>query len=346
MFNFDDAEIDVTKEEILSKVSQLDIFKKYCKNFEELDKSFKSEFYYDTNPSCRIYINQNNSPCYKDFGTGEFYDCFSYVQKKFSVNFHESLRIIATDFNINQLKISFNPQFRSLLMLNDPIDVKPYPKAKSKIEIYPQNYSLTDYNYWSQYKIPFQLLEDYDVFACKYVYLYKADKTTIFEYKKSNPIYGYRFTNDGKYSYKIYFPLAEKKYKWLFSGGSANDIEGYDQLDFHGDTLILTKSLKDCMCYRLFGINAISLQGEANKVPEGLFDKLLKRYNTIIVNYDNDEQGIKSAKALCQKYNLESFVFDKAKDLSDLIKEHGIDEAINQLEEKLKTKIIINKKYE
>lgn len=343
IFSFDDAEFDITKEEILSKVSQLDIFKRYCKNFEELDKSFKSEFYYDTNPSCRIYINQNNIPYYKDFGSGEFHDCFSYIQKKFSVNFHESLRIIAADFNIKQIKTKIDPD---LIVPYDTINIKPSPKAKSRIEIYPQNYRLTDYEYWNQYKIPFQLLEDYDVFACKYVYLHKGDKTTIFEYKKSNPIYGYRFTNDGKYSYKIYFPLAEKKYKWLFSGGSANDIEGYDQLDLHGDTIVLTKSLKDCMCYRLFGINAISLQGEANKVPEGLFEKLLKKYDTIIINYDNDEQGIKSAKAICQRYNLESFVFDKAKDLSDLIKDFGMKEAKIQLAEKLKTKIIINKKYE
>ena len=58
--------------------------------------------------------------------------------------------------------------------------------------------------------------------------------------------------------------FTEEEMQWLFNGGSAKDIEGYDQLSLNGDTLILTKSLKDCMCYRLLGYDAISLQGETN----------------------------------------------------------------------------------
>lgn len=333
MFDFEDAKPDITKEEILSKISEYQIFKQYCKNFEEVDKSFLSEFYIDTKPSCRIYITNNNNLCYKDFGTGEHYNCFDYISRKYNVNYYESLRIIAADFNLYKLKIDKSP---GLIVSNDAINLPKKLKTKKRIEIVSQNFTSTDYDYWKQYEVPLDLLEEYNVFSAKCVYLYTSEKTIVFEYRKSNPIYAYRFVSDGKYSYKIYFPYADPKHKWLFSGGSSTDIEGYDQLRLNGEFIILTKSLKDCMCYRLLGIDAFSLQGEANKFDPELAQKILKRFNKIIVNYDNDEQGIKSANALKQRYGFDTFMFEGAKDLSDLIKEKGLDAAKLELKKHIK----------
>lgn len=343
MFSFDDAEAEITKEEILAKISEYQIFKYYCKNFEELDKSFLSEFYLDSNPSCRIYISGNNNLYYKDFGSGEHLGCFDYICKKYNINYYECLKVVANDFNIRSIKTAIEP---SIIVANDVINIPVKPRIKSSIEVVSQNYTSVDANYWSKYHIPLQMLEDYDVFSAKFVYLHTFKGTTVFEYRKSNPIYAYRFTSYNKYSYKIYFPLAEKKYKWLFSGGSQEDIEGYDNLDMSGEYLILTKSLKDCMAYRLFGINAISLQGEGNKFAPELVQKLLKRFDKIIINYDNDEQGIKSAASLSRLYNFSSFVFEDAKDLSDLIAAKGLKFTKKTLENKLGVKLKMNKKYE
>ncbi len=343
MFNFEDAQIEVSKDEILAKISEYQLWKFYCHNFQEIDKSFLSELYVDSKPSCRIYINDKNVMCYKDFGTGDHYDIFGYIQAKYSCTFHECLNIIAADFKIRDIKVDIIP---TMIAANDNIPIINIPKVKSRIEIVSQNYTSIDANYWLQFGIPLQLIEDYNVFSAKFAYLHKGDKNVVFEYKRSNPIYAYRFTNDGKYTYKLYFPYADKKYKWLFSGGAANDIEGHDQLDLHGDILILTKSLKDCMAFRLFNLNAISLQGEANKLEAGLVTKLLRRFDKIIVNYDNDDQGIKSAKGLVDKYKFDNFVFDEAKDLSDLIKLKGIDYTKEVLKNKLKMKLKMNSKYE
>lgn len=342
MFDFSEAELDISEDEILSKVSEYQIFKYYCKNFEDLDKSFLSEFYFDTNPSCRIYIGTNNRLYYKDFGTGDYYNCFDYISRKYNTDYYSALRIVANDFKIKSLKIDISP---SLIVSNDIVNIPQKPKIKSRIEIVSQNYNSTDYDYWMRYKIPFDLLHEYNVFSAKFVYLYTSKGTTVYEYRKSNPIYAYRFTSEQKYSYKIYFPYANKKYKWLFSGGSQDDIEGYDQLDLSGDFVILTKSLKDCMCYRLFGINAISLQGEANKLSSELVIKLQKRFDKIIVNYDGDSQGIKSTNSLIRDWGFEHFYIDEAKDLSDLIADKGLDIAKNELEKKLKIKLNYNKKY-
>jgi hypothetical protein len=208
-------------------------------------------------------------------------------------------------------------------------------KTKSTINIVSQPFNMVDYDYWSKYGIGLELLEEYNVFSSKYTYLIKGDKRYQYEYSKSNPCYAYRFTRDGGYTYKIYWPLAEKNKKWLFSGGAASDIEGYDQLRLSGDILILTKSLKDVMCYRVLGYDAISLQGEANKLDNDLAQKLIKRFDKIIINYDEDEEGIRGVERMKSEYGFDSFFIDGSKDLSDYIKIHGIGNAITMIDGKI-----------
>lgn len=332
MFDLRDAYQNVDINFILNTVSEYDIWKKYCNNFEELDKPFLSELYNDRNPACRIKHNKFNKLIYKDFGTGDTYSCFDYIQIKYGCNFKESLIIIYNDFKLGSIKMDILPQ---LVLNNAPEVVKTL--QKSFIEIIPQSFNLTDYNYWSQYNIPLILLEDYDVFSCRIVYLHTKDGRTItFNYRDDNPIYAYRFCNEGKYSYKIYFPLSkDKKHKWLFSGGSSTDIEGYDNLPLHDDLLILTKSLKDCIIYHMLGYPAISLQGETNKLSYDFVQKLLKRFNKIIVNYDNDDEGIRGSKRLNQQYGFDYFFIDGEKDISDFVKSYGLEQAKIMINEKI-----------
>lgn len=337
MFDLNNAKdklLYITKDDILNKVSEYDIWRYYCKNFEEIDKPFLSELYNDRNPACRIKHNSLNRLIYKDFGEpSHVFDCFSYIQQKYSCTLPESLRIIHNDFKLGSIKIDIIPQ----LVLNNPSEgLKRANKAF--IEIVPQPFTIVDYKYWEQFRIPLTKLEEYDVFSCKIVYLHTKDGRTItFDYKDNNPIYAYRFTHEGKYSYKIYFPLSkDKKHKWLFSGGSQDDIEGFDQLPLHSDTLILTKSLKDCICYNLIGYPAISLQGETNKLQQDFVNKLYKRFYNIIVNYDNDEEGMKGTNRLNIRYGFKYFYVDEFKDLSDYIKNKGLLSAKRMINKKIR----------
>ncbi len=325
MFNADHINVDLKITDITNHLSEYDIFKKYCRNFDELNKSFCSEFYNDTRPSCRIKQNHNNKLNYVDYGNGDALGCFDYVMKKYFCTLSEALNIVANDFGLLKIRLKDKPKF----ILGEEHNYEAKAKPKSTITIESRDWNEVDFKYWNRFYIPFSLLDEYNVIPCQHVYLHKGDRTIVFTYSESNPIYAYRFESEGKYSYKIYFPLAkDKARKWLFSGGLASDIEGYDQLDLHGDKLILTKSLKDCMSYRLLGYNAISLQGEANKLDNELVHKLLKRFNKIIINYDNDEQGIKSSQKLVRQYGFDNFIIPPEsgfKDLSEYIETNGLE---------------------
>ena len=96
--DFRDSKDVLSKDVILGKITEYDIFRYYCPNFVLVDKKFLSDLRQDKRPSVVITV-YNSRLLYKDFGhTGHTFDCFTYIQYKYSCNFIESLRIIDNDF--------------------------------------------------------------------------------------------------------------------------------------------------------------------------------------------------------------------------------------------------------
>jgi hypothetical protein len=335
MFDPKDAYCRVTLDEILKKVSERQLWMYYCRNFDGTDKPFLSELYNDKNPDCRIFKNSyDNKLLYKDFGDGgKVYDIVQYVMVKYGCTFRECIDIIANDFNIRKSRIIVNRAIKV-----SSVDELLVMAPKTKIDIVSQPFTIADYNYWNQYHIPLELLDEYNVFSAKYIHLYKGDRVITFAYAKSNPIYAYRFVDEEtrEYNYKVYRPLEpDKRYKWMFSG-KAVDIEGYDQLRLSGDLLILTKSLKDCMVYRLLGYDAISLQGETNKLSNDIVNKIRRRFDRILVNYDNDEEGVRGSIRLREEHGFKYFFVDETKDVSDYVKKYGLENTKRMIEGKIR----------
>lgn len=340
MFTVDDVSLSqgysIKIEDIESSVSEFQIFKAYCPNFIELDKDFKSEFYDDNKPDCRIYVNDRNKLSYHDFGNNDHMNCYTYIMKKYTCNFAECLRIIANDFNLVGMKSQTSVRPNFMFGREKLADMKYVAKDKPTIEIVSRNWNLTDYNYWfKKYCISFEWLMSYNVVPCSYVYLKRGENTTVFADSKTSPIYAYKFVYNGITSYKIYFPLSSNpKHKWLFSGAVDKHTEGYDQLPKKDSLLIITKSLKDVIACRLCGYSAISLQGEGNKFANDLYNNLKDRFDQFIVFYDNDKGGQEGAEVISSKFGFKSIIIPEeyeSKDLSDLIANKGLNEATQVL---------------
>ena len=331
MFDLRDAYQNVDINFILNTVSEYDIWKKYCNNFEELDKPFLSELYNDRNPACRIKHNKFNKLIYKDFGTGDTYSCFDYIQIKYSCNFKESLKIVYNDFKLGSIKYDILPQ----LVLNNQPEVVKMSSKPIIIEIIPKSYNYTDYKLWGDYNIPLELLEKEEIISCKTIYLHKNDKTITYNSSLNNPIYAWKeYDIDLNFlGYKVYSPLASSKYKWL-NNASSEAIQGIKTLEYNSNILILTKSRKDILVLKILGYNAISLSSENTLLKKNVFNYFNTKYDKIFCLYDNDETGIKYSKYLLDMYNISPiFVCENCKDISDYIKQFGIE----------KTKILMDK---
>lgn len=320
-FKGSDVELTyLTADYILSKVSEYEIFKRYCTNFSEINKGFCSELRLDKNPDVFIYNNSKGNLYYKDFAKKLTLNCFQYVMLKYNVTFKEALNIIYKD-----LKPSFTTYSTPVIKVT---------KLKTYIKPVIRNFNINDYNFWSKYGINLSTLIKFDVYPAEYIYYLKGDKNRVFMSDKKNPFYAYKFIDNGEIYYKIYRPYSTE-YKFVFNG-NINCIEGFDQLPLHGETLIITKSMKDVMVYYEMGYNAISLQGETNPLLPEIYQKLTKRFNNIIINYDYDPTGIKSSENLTETYNLKCFFIERSKDLSDNVKNYGFQETKSEIDVTIK----------
>ncbi len=304
------------KDSILCKISEYDIFRYYCHNFKNYGDKFCSELREDRSPTCSI-VPWKGKVIYKDFGSGDSHDCFSYVQAKYGLTFSEAMRVIDTDFGLGlQSGTVIKSQIAITYGTQDVIERRP-----TKIEKKARQWNVEDKNFWSQFHIPKHLLTKFGVQPIDYFWINEA------RYRCHSLSYVYNING----RYKVYRPF-ETEGKW-YSNTSKDDIQGWRQLKDNGDIVILASSLKDVMCLNVLGYEAIALQSEMQMPSAELIKQLSERFEVVAVLYDNDFEkdanpGQTMANKICAEFNLINIILPahyKSKDISDLMKDHGVE---------------------
>jgi hypothetical protein len=246
---------------------------------------------------------------------------------KFGLSFFEALSQIAIDANLDDKFIIKNSLKTSVIH-----DIKGRREdfVKSVNSNYlgktSRNWEIRDYVFWNQFGITKPILDKYNVQPVAYLHV-GIDKNIV---KPSFHTYCYNEMKDNINSFKIYQPN-NIEYKWL-NNHNESVWQGWTQLPEKGDTLIITKSLKDVMSIvSVTGIPSVSLQAEGIKPKYSVIEELTERFETIFVLYDNDydkstnwgrEFGreLSSAHGFCQIEIEETY---KSKDFSELVMHHG-----------------------
>ena len=78
-------------------------------------------------------------------------------------------------------------------------------------------------------------------------------------------------------------------------------------------------------------IECIAPDSENTMLGESIMSKLKSKYSKIIVLFDNDEPGIKAAERYKTKYGINNIILDMSKDLSDSVKDHGVETVRDKL---------------
>ena len=300
---------DITLDYILSKVSEYDIYAHYLGQFK-VGAIYNSPFRKDKNPSFGIYYSKRTKQLlFKDHGTGECGNIVKFVSLYTGLtNYNDILKDIVKQLNITtDTKLDSSKQY--------------IPSSETVIGIVRQKFTPTDINYWSQFNISEKTLKKFNVNSIKY-YLCNGIVKGI--YKEDNPMYAYKVYNN----FKIYRPFADKYTKWR-NNLTEYDIQGYAQLPSKGDTLIITKSMKDVMCLYEMGIPAISPSSESTFIPNDILEGLKKRFKRIIILFDRDNAGVKYLRKMSLRTGLEGLLVHKkfkAKDISDAIKANSFEE--------------------
>jgi len=301
---------------ILSKITEYDIFRYYCPSFKILGKKFRSDLRKDNSPTVSI-IPYNGKLLYKDFGSPDHtFDCFNYVKFKYNCDFYSALNIIDSDFSLNLSSKKSEIKFTMGIMAYRQNKTPSYTKNEVILKKKRREWTKKDANFWKQYLVSKKILVKFGVEPISYFWVNNLRFTC------KSISYAFRFKN----RYKIYSPYEETN-KWL-SNTKKTDVQGYNQLPYKGERLIITSSLKDVMCLYAAGYNAIALQSEMQIPSDKLISELKERFSTIDILYDNDfdkvtNPGQSMAIKICDLYGFNNICipdYYKSKDPSDLIK--------------------------
>ncbi len=198
-------------------------------------------------------------------------------------------------------------------------------------------YTAADRQYWARYHVITEsILRYYKVYSVGH--LLCANSMITRSFKRDELCFAY-VVHD---KVKLYQPDSEM---FKFRGSCPTEyFFGIEQLKPHKwDTLIITKSLKDLMCFKgIVGADVVAPQSETAMFPDDLIKQFKKLYKRVIVVMDYDPAGIAKANQLkkhfqCkyvstdQSVNNEGKLKVKDKDLSDYLEVHGVAKAVNLL---------------
>jgi len=304
---------DLTKEEIVKRVSYWDLWSYYIPNCE-LKKRFLSPLRIEKVPSASLFIAYDGTILLKDHALGTF-TIWSFLQRKYNLTYQEVLLTINNDFNLGLSSKKFVKPTMNFYGI--PQKIKTHKDSPtSKISIKKREWNNYDKDYWNQYCLSLEFITKRNVIPLQNFWV---NDILVYWYNPYNPSYCYEFKKDKKR--KIYSPYA-KNYKFCTNAG--NDIwQGEEFLPWIGDILIINKSYKDVLVLESLGYNSVAPQSESHIFDEIKINTYKKRFEKIYLLYDNDETGKKYSKLNCDKHDLIPIfvpIESNCKDISDYIK--------------------------
>lgn len=276
----------------------------------------------DKIPSFAIFKGKNGNLMFKDHGTGESGN---------SVAFIKLIRGIQTREELERELLRIVRKSNPGTIIQGTNENRSEGSYEANIGIVRQPFTETDKQYWKQFHISIDTLKKFNVFSIKYFLCNRVVRGT---YKETSPMYAYKVDN----KFKIYRPLASKYTKWRTNLTNRN-VQGLAEIPKEGgNLLIITKSLKDVMCLYEMGFNAIAASSETTFIPEDILQSLRHKWKHIVILYDRDQTGVKSARDYSKQYKFDAIFVNKrfhAKDISDAVKLNGFVEIKNWLTKNL-----------
>lgn len=263
----------------------------------------------DTNPSFVIYY-KNGEYRWKDFSTDKGGNFIDLVISLFGLNYFDACMKIVKDYN------NFISKHK------DGYTLKELKNETYTLNVYQtRSWNTLDANYWLAFGIDSNTLNYFNVRPLSSFTLSTENNTKEPVTITNNFIYGYFNANNEVY--KIYQP----KYLNCKFLKFRNYIQGTDQLKFEHPNLIICSSLKDAMCLYKFGYNLelVAPDSENTLIRKEVIDLYKKKYKSICTLLDNDTAGERSMYKYYEEYKIPSVHLNLMKDLSDSVKELGLE---------------------
>lgn len=340
----------LTMKYILQRVSQEDIFEKYCNTRVVTNTKVSSPFRHDPNPSCQFYYTTRNKLKLRDFNPNGFHgDCFDAAAEILNLDCSNKYDMFKVMDDIARRFFIHRYEDEDALPMVINYQKKESYEVKKKVHIINvkvREWANIDNHIWKKIgkNVSLDIIKYFNIFPCQKVWIDGEQK---YHFTPADPCYAYYFGVDDEGNRKItlYFPRRKKGQMRFYINNSA--VQGESQI-FPAEFGLVTKSLKDIVSAFTFGITSIAPSGEGTPLPPEPIFKLKQFANHIVSLYDFDKSGISGAFQLRNQYGINPIFFAEnpysrglgykgAKDLSDFCVMHGVT-ATEDLIERIKEK--------
>lgn len=372
----------ITKDYILSKVSQIRIFSVYFNiSIEKIQHCIdtgdciNSPIRDDTHPSCGFQYDNKGKLKMRDWAGYFWGDCFdavatilTYIEgKQINISNKKDFIKVLTHITFTFKNIFYGNDEDELLNGDIVKAINIAKKQKPNIEIVVRDWDTYDINYWSRMNVDIQTLNINFIYPVEQYYIdRKINPYPKYFYTPKDPCYGYLLGKDksGINHIKLYFPNRRKTETKFIT--NCNHLEGiYNLVKNDYDYIVITKSTKDRVTissnlksmqslYGELNIGVINIPHETYKLREYEYTWLLSKLKDnghILSLMDNDITGKMEAIWLRDTYNIIPLIIPKytnCKDFSELIIncKHLITDIISETIQKINkyVKEIDNKK--
>lgn len=342
----------LTKKYILDRINQEQIMEKYLGVpvvFNKLIIAPNIIRNNDNNPTCAFYYNENGKLRFRDLSGAFWGDCFDVVAKAINVDskgakeFQLILHTIAKDFRIH--KYQDIKEVNNYNNITSTFFKKKKTKLKTIIKIIPRTWNYHDLGYWKKFNISQDLLNIGKVYPAEEIWISKnhLDYTKVYRYSTKDPAYCYFGGKDVNSidNWKIYYPY-RKKYgdKPRFHSNSSF-LQG-KHLFTPSRIGIITKSYKDVLSFRSFGLQAVAPSAESVLLEKEDYLFIKRNVDFIISCMDYDYAGIKMANQLYKAYKITPIMFTNgrfntknyfAKDFAEYVDNNGKEKTLQLLKQ-------------
>ncbi len=284
----------LTIEEILNKLSPIDIYTFYMPNRNwKLNVTTYSPFKNEDCPSFVIGTKHGTITHYAYNDSSKCGDCFSFVKQLYNLSTLDNvLRKIDKDFSLGILNGENNIEYKRIISPKEEELEKKY----SIIQCITRAFTLEELEYWNSYGIGKQELIDNNIYSIKKLYLNKQ----LFSLRETELRFGYLY--EGKY-WKLYRPFNSKETKWGPNNVPSTIMDGKECIK-DCNVALISKSKKDFLVIRKIFPCSCAVQSESI----GCFSKenveyLKNNSNKQILSFDSDVAGVKNSLQITKLFN-------------------------------------------
>ena len=316
-----------TREEIEAKLGCLNLWEFYLgepiKLYKKIISPVRSE---SDSLSAGFFGLPDGTVLLKDFKTGKIWNIWSFIKYKYSCDLNTALLRVLSDFKVSQYHFT---EKVSVMASNEVLEGFKKRAGYCQIRVKRKRFSQKELNFWQEYHISKETLEFFNISALQTYWIIKDKDYLEYNRKPDELMFLISF---GNARYKIYRPFSGKNKKWFTNVGQ-DVLQGMDQLEWVGETLILTKGIKELCILRELGLQTVALQGETSYPSEDIIKGLQRRFTNVYSLMDQDSIGLTAGLYFQKKYNILPIGFTGHKDLADYCKNEGLEG----------TKLMINK---